>query len=214
MDASSRTLVTQTPNLPYISSFYKRPNNSLSHLYRESYDTRDLPSFTISAAEWDTFAAADREMSSDMGKIVNMLNNDSQSYYTPVDYLLDTSFHGFTTTSRYAIVFIKIFGLGTLLLTLAFAATNYIRTRRLSATLMTLTMSLPKTTANPIGHILRDNYLALSETNIYHTHCSSNIVCTLPRASPHSVWSANNGVLSSTIRHCVTRIDIYRIEHY
>ena len=112
-DASSRTLVTQTPNLPYIYSFYKRPNDSLSHLYRESYDTRDLLSFTISAAEWDTFAAADREMSSDMGKIVNMLNNDSQIYYTPVDYLLDTSFHGFTLTSRYAIVFIQIFGLGT-----------------------------------------------------------------------------------------------------
>ena len=168
-DASSRTLVTQTPNLPYISSFYKRPNNSLSHLYRESYDTRDLPSFTISAAEWDTFAAADREMLSDMGKIVNMLNNDSQIYYTPVDYLLDTSFHGFTPTSRYAIVFIQIFGLGTLLLTLAFAATNYIRTRRLSAALMTLTMSLPKTTANPIRPILRDNSLALSETKIYHS---------------------------------------------
>ena len=77
-EASSRTLVTQTPNLPYISSFYKRPNNSLLHLYRESYNMRDLPSFTISVAEWDTFAAADREMSSDMGKIVKMLNNDSQ----------------------------------------------------------------------------------------------------------------------------------------
>ena len=68
-----------------------------------------IPPFSISVSEWDTFAASNRELSSDMNTIVGMIQNDSHIYYSPVEYLLDTSFHGFTRASRNAVVFAQFF---------------------------------------------------------------------------------------------------------
>ena len=232
-DATIPTIVTHSQNLPFITSFYNGSQINASHLYRDFHKSTNIPQFSISVSEWDTFAASDRELSSDMNKIVGMIQNDSHIYYSPVEYLLDTSFHGFTRASRNAVVIAQFFAFGLLTITYILCITNYLRYRRMSTALMTLTMSLPKSNANPIKIISRDDSFAETETEFYdgviilatalvvlqilyvlyrviaHTRCGQQIIACfrqkLAIASPVSIYIELTTARESA-QLCVTRI--------
>ena len=108
--ATTIMTVRESYNLPFITRFYDSPNFTVSHLYNAFHDESAIPTFSIAASDWGEFAQKEHHISADMNKLANMLKADDKIYYSPVDYLLDTSFHGFTSMSRYGLIFAQVLG--------------------------------------------------------------------------------------------------------
>jgi len=101
-DLHSQTTQKHFVNLPMLQSFYdteELSNITGSTSFHKEFKL-SLPDMAVERAKRDMYAQREVEYDIDLAKTTRLMNESKVPYYSAVDYLMDTSLHGFSKGSK------------------------------------------------------------------------------------------------------------------
>lgn len=151
-DLHSESTQKHFVNLHMIQSFsdiYAVKNISGSTSFDKEFGLK-LPEMKMEYEKRGIYAEREAEYVVDLAKTAKLMKEEQVPYYSPVDYLMDTSLHGFTDTSKFMVIVLQISMVVSIVISMVISLYAMKKVRDIRAEVLKLNFIItPDTTVEP-----------------------------------------------------------------